>query len=201
MKNLEDLEKFINSELASKINNSFINHDSINLNIDHDELIDVVIFLKTNKETKFRQLIEITAVDYPENENRFKMVYLLLSHEYNKRIIIEYSMKEKDIITSITSIFPSANWMEREVFDMYGVNFKDHPDLRRILTDYGFEGHPLRKDFPLTGHIESRYSEEQKKVINEPVKLEQNYRNFDYESPWEGTKYIKEQTKIDDKKN
>ena len=103
MKNLEDLEKFINSELASKINNSFINHDSIYLNIDHDELIDVVIFLKTNKETKFRQLIEITAVDYPENENRFKMVYLLLSHEYNKRIIIEYSMKEKDIITSITS--------------------------------------------------------------------------------------------------
>ena len=192
MKNLEDLEKFINSELASKINNSFINHDSINLNIDHDELIDVVIFLKTNKETKFRQLIEITAVDYPENENRFKMVYLLLSHEYNKRIIIEYAIKEKDIISSITSIFPSANWMEREVFDMYGLNFKNHPDLRRILTDYGFEGYPLRKDFPLTGHNEVRYSEEEKKVIYEPVKLEQNYRNFDYESPWEGTKYIKE---------
>ena len=101
----------------------------------------------------------------------------------------------------LTSIFPAANWMEREVFDMYGVNFKDHPDLRRILTDYGFEGHPLRKDFPLTGHTEVRYSEDEKKVIYEPVKLEQNYRNFDYESPWEGTKYIKEQTDNNDKKN
>ena len=192
MKNLEDLEKFINSELTSRINSSFIKHDNIYLNIDHDELVDVISFLKTNIETKFRQLIEITAVDYPENENRFKMVYLLLSHEYNKRIIIDFSIKENDVISSLTSIFPSANWMEREVFDMYGLNFKNHPDLRRILTDYGFEGHPLRKDFPLTGHNEVRYSEEQKKVIYEPVKLEQNYRNFDYESPWEGTKYIKE---------
>jgi len=155
-------------------------------------LLDVVTFLKNNNETKFRQLIEITAVDYPENEYRFKMVYLLLSHEFNKRVIIDYSIKENDIVTSITSIFPSANWMEREVFDMYGINFKNHPDLRRILTDYGFKGHPLRKDFPLTGHNEVRYSEEEKKVIYEPVKLEQNYRNFDYESPWEGTKYIKE---------
>ena len=192
MKNLEDLEKFINSELASKINNSFIKHDNIYLSIDHNELIEVITFLKTNNETKFRQLVEITAVDYPENENRFKMVYLLLSHEYNQRIIIDYSIKENEVISSLTSIFPSANWMEREVFDMYGLNFKNHPDLRRILTDYGFEGHPLRKDFPLTGHNEVRYSEEQKKVIYEPVKLEQNYRNFDYESPWEGTKYIKE---------
>ena len=201
MKNLEDLEKFINSELTAKINNSFIKHDNIYINIDHDELVDVISFLKTNKETKFRQLIEITAVDYPENENRFKMVYLLLSHEYNQRIIIDYSIKENDVISSLTSIFPAANWMEREVFDMYGLNFENHPDLRRILTDYGFEGHPLRKDFPLTGHNEVRYSEEQKKVIYEPVKLEQNYRNFDYESPWEGTEYIKEQTEINDKKN
>ena len=192
MKNLEDLEKFINSELTSKINNSFIKYETIYINIDHDELGDVISFLKTNKETKFRQLIEITAVDYPENENRFKMVYFLLSHEYNQRIIIDYSIKENEVISSLTSIFPAANWMEREVFDMYGLNFKNHPDLRRILTDYGFEGHPLRKDFPLTGHNEVRYSEEQKKVIYEPVKLEQNYRNFDYESPWEGTKYIKE---------
>ena len=201
MKNLEDLEKFINSELTSKINNSFIKHDNIYLSIDHEELIDVISFLKTNNQTKFRQLIEITAVDYPEKENRFKMVYLLLSHEHNKRIIIDYTIKENDIIHSLTSIFPSANWMEREVFDMYGVSFKDHPDLRRILTDYGFEGHPLRKDFPLTGHSEVRYSEDQKKVISEPVKLEQNYRNFDYESPWEGTKYIKEEIENNDKKN
>ena len=201
MKNLEDLEKFINSELTSKINNSFIKHDNIYLSIDHEELIDVISFLKTNNQTKFRQLIEITAVDYPEKENRFKMVYLLLSHEHNKRIIIDYTIKETDIVQSLTSIFPSANWMEREVFDMYGVSFKDHPDLRRILTDYGFEGHPLRKDFPLTGHSEVRYSEDQKKVISEPVKLEQNYRNFDYESPWEGTRYIKEEIESNDKKN
>ena len=198
MKNLEDLEKFINSELTSKINNSFIKHNNIYLNIDHEELIDVISFLKTNNETKFRQLIEITAVDYPDKENRFKMVYLLLSHEHNKRIIIDYTIKETDIIQSLTSIFPSANWMEREVFDMYGIKFNDHPDLRRILTDYGFSGHPLRKDFPITGHTEVRYSEEKKKVIYEPVKLEQNYRNFDYTSPWEGTEYIKEVQKKND---
>ena len=154
-----------------------------------------MLFLKTNTVTKFRQLIEVTAVDYPEKEQRFRMVYLLLSHENNSRIVIDYYIKEKKIVPSITNIFPSANWMEREVFDMYGIEFKDHPDLRRILTDYNFEGYPLRKDFPLTGHNEVRYSEEHKKVIYEPVKLEQNYRNFDYESPWEGTKYIKEQTK------
>ena len=192
MKTLEDLEKFINSELTSKINNSFIKHDNVNLNIDHDELIDVISFLKTNQETKFRQLIEITAVDYPENENRFKLIYFFLSHENNLRINIEFYIKENDLVSSITSIFPSANWMEREVFDMYGISFNDHPDLRRILTDYNFTGYPLRKDFPLTGHNEVRYNEENKKVIYEPVKLEQNYRNFDYESPWEGTKYIKE---------
>ena len=156
--------------------------------------------MKTNKNTKFQQLIDITVVDYPQENQRFKIVYLFLSHELNQRIILSYFIGENELISSITSIFPSANWMEREVFDMYGVNFKDHPDLRRILTDYGFEGHPLRKDFPLTGHTEVRYSEE-KKVINEPVKLEQNYRNFDYESPWEGTKYIKEQTENNDKKN
>tara|TARA_Y100000817_G_scaffold300203_1_gene279043 strand:+ start:167 stop:763 length:597 start_codon:yes stop_codon:yes gene_type:complete len=198
MKNLQDLEKFINSELTSKINNSFIKHSNIYLNIDHDELVDVITFLKNNNETKFRQLIEITAVDYPEKEERFRLVYLLLSHENNKRVIIDYSINENYEISSLTSIFPSANWMEREVFDMYGLKFKNHPDLRRILTDYGFEGHPLRKDFPLTGHNEVRYSEEQKQVIYEPVKLEQNYRNFDYESPWEGTKYIKEINKTDD---
>ena len=118
-----------------------------------------------------------------------------MSHEFNTRIIIQFGIDEGEKIPSLTKIYPSANWMEREVFDMYGVNFQDHPDLRRILTDYGFEGHPLRKDFPITGHNEVRYSEEAKKVIYEPVKLEQNYRNFDYESPWEGTKYIKNQTK------
>tara|TARA_B100002019_G_scaffold204632_1_gene177500 strand:+ start:229 stop:834 length:606 start_codon:yes stop_codon:yes gene_type:complete len=201
MSDLNYLEKKINSELTTKIKKTEIKHDQIYIEIDKVNLIDVVLFLKTNNETKFKQLIDITVVDYPEENQRFKIVYLFLSHELNQRVILSYLISENEMISSITSIFPSANWMEREVFDMYGVNFKDHPDLRRILTDYGFEGHPLRKDFPLTGHSEVRYSEEQKKVISEPVKLEQNYRNFDYESPWEGTKYIKEQTENNDKKN
>jgi len=195
MNSLSDLEKKINSELTTKINDSKIVHEQLYLSIDNEDLPDVILFLKTNKDTKFKQLIDITAVDYPENSKRFKMVYLFLSHQFNQRIIISSLINENEVVPSLTKIFPSANWMEREVFDMYGVKFKDHPDLRRILTDYGFEGHPLRKDFPLTGHHEVRYSEDEKKVIYEPVKLEQNYRNFDYESPWEGTKYIKEQTK------
>ena len=201
MINLTDLEKKINSELNTKINNTQIKHDQLYIEIDKDDLVEVTLFLKTNKDTKFRQLIDITAVDYPEQPQRFKLVYLFLSHEFNQRIILSYLINENEVIPSLTSIFPAANWMEREVFDMYGVNFKDHPDLRRILTDYGFNGHPLRKDFPLTGHTEVRYSEDQKKVINEPVKLEQNYRNFDYESPWEGTKYLNEIKNNNDKKN
>jgi NADH-quinone oxidoreductase subunit C len=199
---LIDLEKKINSELTTKIKKSEIKHNQLYLNTDSEDIIDICLFIKSNKDTKFRQLIDITIVDYPENVQRFKVVYLFLSHEFNQRIILSYLINENEVLPSLTSIFPAANWMEREVFDMYGVKFKDHPDLRRILTDYEFEGHPLRKDFPLTGHTEVRYSEEQKKVIKEKVKLEQNYRNFDYESPWEGTKYIKEQTeKNNDKKN
>ena len=202
MKNLIDLEKKINSELTTKIKKTEIRHDQLYINIDNEDLIDVTLFIKSNENTKFRQLIDITVVDYPENAQRFKVVYLFLSHEFNQRIILSYLISENEVIPSLTPIYPAANWMEREVFDMYGVKFKDHPDMRRILTDYGFEGHPLRKDFPLTGHTEVRYSEEQKKVISEPVKLEQNYRNFDYESPWEGTKYIKDQTDLEnDKKN
>ena len=198
MENLKSIEKTINSELSSKIISSKIKHNQIYINIEDNDLIEVILFLKTNSITKFRQLIDITAVDYPEQDRRFKMVYLLLSHETNTRIVVDYNIKEGEIVPSLTSIYPSANWMEREVFDMYGIEFKDHPDLRRILTDYGFNGHPLRKDFPLTGHNEVRYSEDEKKVVYEPVKLEQNYRNFDYESPWEGTKYIKEQAKKND---
>ena len=192
------LEKKINSELTTKINKSRINHDQLEIHINKDSLLDVVIFLKKNNSTKFRQLIDITAVDYIGSENRFKMIYLFLSHEYNLRINLTFSINENEIVNSLTKIFPSANWMEREVFDMYGIKFNDHPDLRRILTDYGFSGHPLRKDFPITGHTEVRYSEEKKKVIYEPVKLEQNYRNFDYSSPWEGTEYIKEVQKKND---
>ena len=202
MISLTDLEKKINSELTTKIKKSEIRHEQLYLSVNSEDLIDVTLFIKSNENTKFRQLIDVTAVDYPENAQRFKIVYLFLSHEFNQRIILSYFISENEVIPSLTSIYPAANWMEREVFDMYGVKFKDHPDLRRILTDYGFEGHPLRKDFPLTGHTEVRYSEEQKKVIKEPIKLEQNYRNFDYESPWEGTKYIKKQTdQENDKKN
>ena len=201
MKNLEDLEKKINSELTTKINKTEIKHNQIYLDTDKHDLFDVCLFLKTNSDTKFRQLIDITVVDYLERNQRFDVVYLFLSHEFNQRLVLKYSISENEVIPSLTTIYPSANWMEREVFDMYGVSFKDHPDLRRILTDYGFEGHPLRKDFPLTGHTEVRYSEDEKKVISEPVKLEQNFRNFDYESPWEGTKYIKQEIDSNDKKN
>jgi len=195
---LTNLEKKINSELTTKINSSRINHEQLEIQIDKESLLDVIIFLKKNDYTKFRQLIDITAVDYIGSENRFKMIYLLLSHEYNLRINITFNINENEVVNSLTKIFPSANWMEREVFDMYGIKFNDHPDLRRILTDYGFSGYPLRKDFPITGHSEVRYSEEKKKVVYEPVKLEQNYRNFDYSSPWEGTEYIKEVQKKND---
>ena len=195
MDSLKDLEKLINSELSTKIKGSKIKHNQIYLKISDVDLIDVMLFLKTNKNTKFKQLVDITAVDYIEKEKRFKIVYLLLSHEFNHRIQVDFSINENDLVSTLVSLFPAANWMEREVFDMYGIKFKDHPDLRRILTDYGFEGHPLRKDFPLTGHTEVRYSETEKKVIYENVKLEQNYRNFDFESPWKGTEYIKDKIK------
>jgi len=190
-----DLEQTVNSGLTTTVKISKINFGQLFIEIDIEALYSTILYLKTNNKCRFKQLIDITAVDYPEKEKRFKLVYLLLSHENNLRILININIDEKTHVPSITKIFPSANWMEREVFDMYGVSFKDHPDLRRILTDYGFKGYPLRKDFPLTGHTEVRYSEEHKKVIYEPVKLDQEYRNFDFESPWEGTKYIMEETK------
>jgi len=202
-KKLQTIEKSVNSELSSKIQNSIIEHDELLIEIDDKDLIDVVQFLKSNENCKFKQLIDIAGVDYPEDEKRFELVYLFLSHEHNTRIKLLIKFQINQTIKSITKIFPSANWMEREVFDMYGIKFKNHPDLRRILTDYNFKGHPLRKDFPLTGFNEVRYSEKEKKVVYEPVKLEQNYRNFDFESPWEGTNYIKEVKRInkDGKKN
>ena len=203
LNNLQQLEKLINSELASKVQSSIIEHNELLIEINETDLIDVIQFLKSNDTCKFRQLIDIAGVDYPDNDKRFQLIYLLLSHEKNLRIKLMIKFQIEQTIISITKIFPSANWMEREVFDMYGIKFKNHPDLRRILTDYNFKGHPLRKDFPLTGFNEVRYSEKDKKVIYEPVKLEQNYRNFDFESPWEGTNYVKEIKKLDedDKKN
>ena len=199
---VNELSQTVKAGLSSAIKKSNINFDQLYIDIDINDLSSTILFLKTNSKCKFKQLIDITAVDYPEKTQRFKMVYLFLSHKFNQRVILSFFINENEPVSSLTKIFPAANWMEREVFDMYGIKFKNHPDLRRILTDYNFEGFPLRKDFPLTGHNEVRYSEDKKKVVYEPVKLEQNYRNFDYESPWEGTKYIKEQTKKDnDKKN
>ena len=189
---LADLNKLLNSELTTKINDSFIENDELLINLDPKNLYSTILFLKTDHKCKFKQLIDILAADYPEEEKRFKIYYLLLSHENNLRIKLSINIIIDENVPSITKIYPSANWMEREVFDMYGIKFKNHPDLRRILTDYNFKGFPLRKDFPLTGFNEVRYSEKDKKVIYEPVKLEQNYRNFDFSSPWEGTKYIKE---------
>ena len=194
---LQKIEKLINSELSSKVKSSSIENDELLIEVDEKDIIDVVQFLKSNENCKFKQLIDVAGVDYPDNEKRFELVYLFLSHENNLRIKLLIKFETDQSINSLTKIFPSANWMEREVFDMYGIKFKNHPDLRRILTDYGFKGHPLRKDFPLTGFNEVRYSEKDKKVIYEPVKLEQNYRNFDFESPWEGTNYIKEIKNID----
>ena len=199
---LNEIEKLVNSELTSKIKKTSIAINELIVNTSEEELTNVIFFLKSHDKFKFRQLIDIAGVDYPEEEKRFSLIYLLLSPEKNIRIKISINFEIGKKIPSLTKIYPSANWMEREVFDMYGIVFTGHPDLRRILTDYNFEGYPLRKDFPLTGFNEVRYSEKEKKVIYEPVKLEQNYRDFDFESPWEGTKYIKEvkEKNIDDKK-
>jgi NADH-quinone oxidoreductase subunit C len=179
--NIKQLEKLVNAELTSKIQNSHIEFNELLVETNSENLIEVIQFLKINDECKFRQLIDIAGVDYPSEEKRFHLVYLFLSHEKNIRIKVSIKFESNKKIPSITKIFPSANWMEREVFDMYGIEFNGHPDLRRILTDYNFKGHPLRKDFPLTGFDEVRYSEKEKKVIYEPVNLEQNYRDFDFD--------------------
>jgi len=199
-KQLEKLEKLINSKLSTKIINSEINSDELLIEIKPEELTNIIQFLKTDENCKFRQLIDIAGVDYPKESKRFNLVYLFLSHEHNLRLKIKIKIDKDEKPFSITKIFPSANWMEREIFDMFGIKFINHPDLRRILTDYNFDGYPLRKDFPLTGFTEVRYSEKEKKVVSEPVKLEQNYRNFDFESPWEGTSYLKDITNKENEK-
>ena len=189
---LADLDKLLNSELTTKIKNSSIKNEELLVKVEADNLYSTLLFLKTNEQCKFKQLIDIVAVDYLGDDQRFRIYYLLLSHENNLRIKVSINLSIDEKVSSIVKLYPSSNWMEREVFDMYGIKFTNHPDLRRILTDYNFKGFQLRKDFPLTGFNEVRYSEKEKKVIYEPVKLEQDYRNFDFESPWEGTKYIKD---------
>ena len=173
-----------------KINNGLIKFGQIQINVSVDDLMPTLEFLKDSESCQFRQLTDIAGVDFPEREKRFDVIYHFLSFKYNARVRVKTQISENESIHSITQLFPAANWFEREAFDMYGIQFTDHPDLRRILTDYGFEGYPLRKDFPLTGNVEVRYDEMEKKVIYEPVKLQQDYRNFDIQSPWEGTTYI-----------
>ena len=163
----------------------------LQVSVTSGNLINLIDFVKNDENCQFRQLTDIAGVDYPERENRFDVIYHFLSFKWNVRLRIKTEINENGSLPSICSIFPAANWFEREAFDMYGIQFTDHPDLRRILTDYGFEGHPLRKDFPLTGNIEIRYDEIDKKIVHEPVKLQQDYRSFDIQSPWEGTKYLK----------
>ncbi len=158
------------------------------LNLKQSTLIKVVKILKENEKLKLNQLIDLTAVDYPNKKNRFEMVYILLSVEFNFRIIIKFFINENDSVDSITNLFPAANWYEREVWDLFGIAFNNHPDLRRLLTDYGFIGHPLRKDFPLSGNVEVKYDLNEKKVVYEPVKLTQSFREFEFESPWKGEK-------------
>nr|WP_319250373.1 NADH-quinone oxidoreductase subunit C [uncultured Celeribacter sp.] len=162
----------------------------LNVTVSAAGIVDFIDFLKTDSTCKFNSLVDITAVDYPAREQRFDVVYHFLSMYQNQRIRIKTAVREDESIASIVSVHPSANWFEREVFDMFGIIFSGHPDLRRILTDYGFRGYPLRKDFPTTGYTEVRYDEKLKRVVYEPVKLVQEYRQFDNLSPWEGAKYI-----------
>ncbi len=165
--------------------------DDFKIKVDAKYILRVAKTLKDNEKLKFSQLIDLTAVDYPNKAKRFNIVYIFLSIENNVRIIISTLVKEDESIDSITSLYPAANWYEREVWDLFGISFKNHPDLRRLLTDYGFNGFPLRKDFPLSGNVEVRYDLATKKVIYEPVKLIQDFRDFDFESPWEGTNQSK----------
>ncbi|MDX5402818.1 MAG: NADH-quinone oxidoreductase subunit C [Rhodobacterales bacterium] len=167
-----------------------VTHDELNVDVAPASIDDFVEFLKADRNCRFSTLVDITAVDYPGRAKRFDVVYHFLSMYRNQRIRLRLSIREEEMVHSITAIHPSANWFEREVFDMFGILFTGHPDLRRILTDYGFRGHPLRKDFPTTGYTEVRYDEAQKRVVYEPVNLVQEYRQFDFMSPWEGAEYI-----------
>ncbi|MEX0281648.1 MAG: NADH-quinone oxidoreductase subunit C [Arenibacterium sp.] len=167
-----------------------VTHGELNMDVTPSNIVGFVDFLKTDSACRFSTLVDITGVDYPDRPKRFDVVYHFLSMYQNQRIRLRVSVREEDMVPSIVTIHPSANWFEREVYDMFGVLFSGHPDLRRILTDYGFRGYPLRKDFPTTGYTEVRYDEAQKRVVYEPVSLVQEYRQFDFMSPWEGAEYI-----------
>ena len=186
MKSIAEIQDNVAKLLCDYNIHLYHENQSIFINCIKNDLTKIIKLLKENEKTKYDQLIDITAIDYINNNKRFEIVYFFLSLKFNSRLIIKTQLTDKEEIDSIYQIFESANWYERECYDLFGINFKNHPDLRRIMTDYNFVGHPLRKDFPLTGHTEVRYDELSKKVIYEPVKLQQDYRNFDYSSPWEG---------------
>ena len=192
--NLLDLLSFVELKIKDTIVRSEITNNELSIVINPASIIKFVEFLMVDNECQFSTLIDITAVDYPEKTKRFTIVYHFLSMVQNQRIRISANISEGEVVPSIIALHPSANWFEREVFDMYGIFFSGHPDLRRLLTDYGFTGHPLRKDFPTSGYLEVRYDEVKKQVVYEPTKLTQEYRQFDFLSPWEGAKQIKEET-------
>jgi len=188
---VEEIKKTIEtSQFAGLIESYNIFKDHLTITTSKENLINLITNLRDNENLLFKQLVDLTAVDYPEKPKRFELVYLFLSIKFNARLTLKIAVDDTEVAPSITSFFGDANWLEREVWDMYGIRFKGHPDLRRILTDYGFEGHPQRKDFPLTGYVELRYDVEKSRIVYEPVKLYQEFRTFDYLSPWEGTEYV-----------
>ena len=183
---LEELGQHVASVLSDQVMGTSIAHDELMVTARAEQIVKVVTFLRDDPMCLFKVLVDICGTDYPERPKRFDVVYNLLSLVHNQRIRIKVEADDETPVPSITGVHNSANWFEREIWDMYGVMFSDHPDLRRLLTDYGFEGHPLRKDFPLTGFVETRYDEERKRVVYDPVKLSQEFRKFDFLSPWEG---------------
>ena len=191
MKTLEDIKIAVEGSSKFRFIKTILQNDNLIFLTEVKYLIENITQFKRHSDFKFKQLIDILAIDYPANEKRFEVVYLLLSHENNFRVTVKVEVDENEKLPTLTNIYPSANWLEREVFDMNGIEFEGHPDLRRILTDYEFEGYPLRKDFPLTGYKEVRYDPEKRKVVYGPVKLQQAYRDFDFRSPWQGPEYIK----------
>ncbi|MBT3928163.1 MAG: NADH-quinone oxidoreductase subunit C [Rhodospirillaceae bacterium] len=187
---LKDLANHLDTTLGDYLQSSEIRLGELTLRVHGDALERIIKFLRDDSACHFEMLVDVCGVDYPDRDPRFDVVYHLLSISNNLRICVQAGVDEEGSIPSVSALYSSAGWYEREVWDLYGVYFTDHPDLRRILTDYGFEGHPLRKDFPLTGYVEVRYDDEQKRVVYEPVKLTQDFRNFDFMSPWEGAKAI-----------
>ena len=187
---LHELADYITVRTGDVVVTADVAFDELTLTLEPSALLQMVEFLKTDQTCRFTTLVDITAVDHPDRPKRFDVVYHFLSMWRNQRLRLKIAAREDEMIASLTTLYPAANWFEREVFDMFGILFSGHPDLRRILTDYGFRGHPLRKDFPTTGYTEVRYDEVQKRVVYEPVKLVQEYRQFDFMSPWEGAKYV-----------